>query len=1672
MLAIALSPEIPVPPILPASETIDSSSLTAAVGSVSSTESITHSPESFAVEFSNSANGAIAPSEWLVAQNVRPAGDGVGTTVGQVGDQFNIQDGRRSGNNLFHSFEAFGLDADQTANFISEVGIENILGRVTGGDPSVINGIIRVFEGNSNLYLINPAGILFGADASLNLAGSFTATTANGISFDEGWFSATGENNFASLIGEPERFAFTTSEPGAIVNSGNLSVLAGNSLSLIGGTVISTGTLTAPGGDTAAIEPRGVMIATVPGGNLVRISQEGSLLSLDVQPLGSDRPNALPFTPASLPDLLTGGEIDHATDLIVNPDGSVQLTTGRTVESGDIVASRLSTATSDSVNSGNAVAESGDVLLWSTNAIAAGTIDTSAEANDRNATASAGDIRLLANVDITVGTFDTSALAQASGSALVTGTATGGDVQLESRMNGSHIRFSRINTGAEARSSSTSANVDGTGGNVEIFANGTVRGTGTGNTINTQSTITEGQVTSIADGGSVTIQHDGGADNVPFIVGDASENGTAGAINTGEVTLTNETFAIVGTETRGARNEVSVTLANTAPRLPQASQIPQIELGQPISFTLAELNLIASDANADSTTIQIVAIASGRLTRNGVVLRPGDTVSPNDVLVYTPPAETLGDLDAFSVRASDRLSVSTPVAVNFNVVEPIPPSVTDPSPPRTDLPTPPDAFPVEQLPLNLQVSTDRLLGEPLAQSPQLTPLIVLDVVWPEPLLLLLPPRQFLQGIPLDGTSGEDTAGGQSGTLTDFTAGSRPTFGTPDNPDDTNPGPLTEPDADIVEDSTPPNPDDSGEPIEPDSSNPDSSPTFEPPADETVAVAPTDEEPSTAAPSVDGDLVNSSPNLNSDRVVTSPDRSIEQRIQNCQAQAERIQATGAADRSEGLYALLINCYEQNLAIAQAAENFEWQAYSLNNLAISHFVIGNYQQAIDYHQQQLQLAQEAGDQTQVGIALSGIGAAYGALGDYPTAIDYYTQGLEKISVTVAPQWRSLTLRNLGNAYLMQKDYEQAIDYQNASLILSQSVGDRYGEMQTLGNLGNAYTGTREFDRAITYHQQSIALARELTNRLQEAQALLNLGTTHSYRHDYIQAVTHHEQSLIIMRELRARLGEGIALTNLGDALFNLDRLPEAEQALFAGIEVWESLRAGLGNNDALKVSIFETQSATYRNLQEVLADQDKAAIALEVSERGRARAFVELIARDAAGVDQEQFAVEPPNLSQLRQTAIDQNATLVEYSIIREQAVDTPHGASEQSLNEPQESELFIWVIAPTGEVTFRRVDLRSLPSLSNASLAELANVARQGIRGEGVAHDSSTNESRTGDNAVLTPGDLVRRLGEPSSWQPYQVTAVDLDAGTVTLSHPEITLPAPVALAEVYPVESQRSQVRRSQYRRLQQLHQILIEPIADLLPNDPNERVIFVPQEYLFLVPFAALQAPDGQYLIEHHTLLTTSAVQVLELSQQRPANAAQTAIVVGNPAPMPGSLAPLPYAEAEAEAIAQLLNTTAITGTDATETAIRQRLSDAQIIHFATHGLFNETHPLQGAIALAPSTAEEDGFLTAAEILDLSLNAELVVLSACNTGRGKITGDGVVGLSRSLIAAGAPSVMVSLWQVPDDATSQLMVDFYRHRQQFDDAQALRQSMLSAMQTYPNPRDWAAFTLVGSTPQR
>lgn len=278
------------------------------------------------VTLSFAASALASPAK---GQPIVPALDGTDTEINNTGDTYNITGGQLSADraNLFHSFTQFNLSEGQIANFLSNPEIQNILGRINGGDPSVINGLIRVTGGNSNLFLLNPAGIIFGPNASLDVPAAFNASTATGIGFDDTrWFYAFGENDWASLVGTPNAFRFDPLAPGSILNEGNLTVPTEESITLLGGTAINTGTIKAPSGN--------ITVQAVPGQSIVRISKPGHLLALDITSVSE-----VPITPLSLPELLTGTDIEHASSVSVNEQGHVLLTgSGITVETPEGVA--------------------------------------------------------------------------------------------------------------------------------------------------------------------------------------------------------------------------------------------------------------------------------------------------------------------------------------------------------------------------------------------------------------------------------------------------------------------------------------------------------------------------------------------------------------------------------------------------------------------------------------------------------------------------------------------------------------------------------------------------------------------------------------------------------------------------------------------------------------------------------------------------------------------------------------------------------------------------------------------------------------------------------------------------------------------------------------------------------------------------------------------------------------------------------------------------------------------------------------------------------------------------------------------------------------------------------------------------------------------------------------
>ena len=275
-----------------------------------------------------------------------------------------------------------------------------------------------------------------------------------------------------------------------------------------------------------------------------------------------------------------------------------------------------------------------------------------------------------------------------------------------------------------------------------------------------------------------------------------------------------------------------------------------------------------------------------------------------------------------------------------------------------------------------------------------------------------------------------------------------------------------------------------------------------------------------------------------------------------------------------------------------------------------------------------------------------------------------------------------------------------------------------------------------------------------------------------------------------------------------------------------------------------------------------------------------------------------------------------------------------------------------------------------------------------------------------------------------------------------------------------------------------------------------------MPHGPLFLVSFAALPDAQGRYLVERHTLSYVPSVGVLrytkghrppETESSRPARL----LVVGNPAMprLPGRTSrpsPLPGAEAEALAISRLYpagSVTTLLGPRAEERRVRELAHGSTIIHLATHGFIRDDQPLDSLLALAPvevaptADGEGDGLLTVRKIIGMDLDAQLVVLSACNSGLGRINGDGVVGLARAFLYAGSRSVLASLWRVADEVTSPQMVQFYGAFQHNGGrtAVALRRAQLltlrglrqrryrtsSGAAVPPLPTFWASFILIG-----
>ncbi|MEG3848725.1 CHAT domain-containing protein [Microcoleus sp. herbarium19] len=747
-----------------------------------------------------------------------------------------------------------------------------------------------------------------------------------------------------------------------------------------------------------------------------------------------------------------------------------------------------------------------------------------------------------------------------------------------------------------------------------------------------------------------------------------------------------------------------------------------------------------------------------------------------------------------------------------------------------------------------------------------------------------------------------------------------------------------------------------------------------------------------------------------------------------AEADRLLDQGNRQHKISQFREALQSWEQALTIYREIGSRQGEANSLGNLGNVYRLLSQYQKSIEFQEQSLDIDLEIGNRDGEANSLNNLGLAYNSLGQYHRAIEFYEESLDIDLEIGNRQGEANSFNNLGLAYESLGEYYKAIEFYEKSLEIKHEIGDSKGEAASICNLGLVYYSLGNTHKAIKLIEQSLKISRQIGSRQWESNSLASLGLAYASLGQLQRAIEFHQQSLEIEREIGSRHGEAVNLSNLGDIYYQISNglrmryksIPKILAFILKKIFI-------LLENHWLEQAELQLLAsiAIKETMRSELVHDDHKISFFETQLSAYRNLQQVLVARS-----QFNEALEISEMSRtrafvelLQQTLLTNelpaNNETNKLSIpkIQQIARDRNSTIVEYSIIDP---EIYIWVIQPNGNITHRAANLQPL-NQQNQTLKQIILQTRVSI---------GTDETDDEGNKIQ--------------------------------------------------LESQYKRDETGRFPLLQLLHQILIEPIIDLLPTDVNSSIIFIPHYDLFLVPFAALQDSNNRYLIEHHTILTSPSIQVLELTrehQNRVRGLRQAALIVGDPTIHPNfqldphKLRQIPRAKEAAEAIAATLGTQAISGDNATKVAILDRMLNTRIVHLSAHGLLDDfqSSGIPGAIILAPS-GDDDGAIHAIDILQLKLDSELVVLSACSTGRGKITGDGVIGLSRCFILAGVPSIVVSLWNMGVISAKLLMTEFYQNLARGDDrAAALRCAMLTTKARFPSPIAWAAFTLIGET---
>jgi len=762
------------------------------------------------------------------------------------------------------------------------------------------------------------------------------------------------------------------------------------------------------------------------------------------------------------------------------------------------------------------------------------------------------------------------------------------------------------------------------------------------------------------------------------------------------------------------------------------------------------------------------------------------------------------------------------------------------------------------------------------------------------------------------------------------------------------------------------------------------------------------------------------------------------------------------------------YQKALEFARALGDRGTEARTLNNLGVLHREIGEFREALATFGQALAIFQQAGRRRWQAHVLNNFGAAYQTLGQLDQALVHYHQALALWREIENPRSEATTLVNLALAHRRLEQPRKAQPFLTQALTSWRAIGDRREEALTLAHLGRVAMDLGEFVTAAHLLGQGALALGKLGDRVHEAEALVDLGAALNALGQPQKAREHLRRALELARAQGSPSSEVRGLAVLARSE-RLDGFPtRARGHVETAIELFESERLRVWT-PALRASFASTFYDLYDLYIDLLLAAGDARGALEVSERVRARTLLELVQESGADLDQKG---DPKLLTRRR-------------SLHRRLSAKAER-AARVGAEPAQKSALAEEQTAILRELDIVEAALRRTPTEKGARPSTAAEI-----------------QALLDDDTLL----LVFALGEARSvlWR--------VDSGTITAHQLPPRQDIEKAARRVHlGLRSFDPAARHQEAKAAAELADLLLGPVADHLKA---RRLVIVPDGALFYVPFEVLPLPQQatsaqqnlleRCLLERYEIVYLSSASVLATQRQAavvPRRVDHTLAVLADPvfdrsdlrlsgrARAPGRarggargggprFERLPATRQEAEAIAALAAPGEVLkalGFEATRSRVLgESLAPYRFIHFATHGVIDTETPALSALVLSLYDREgrpREGFLSLHDIYGLRLNAELVVLSGCRTALGRqMRGEGLWGLTRGFLAAGAQRVLATLWQVEDRATAELMRRFYSALWQegLTPAAALRSAKLSLRQErrWRDPHFWAGFVLEG-----